>query len=296
VHDEPGTATIFAPQRTTYSSPKRPARSPSSRLHANQSADWQKWMSSQIDRIEQASPTREHIRENSQFQDDDEYLTNIARQAPVAASTPPLGLLNTPASNEHTERGTSIEKRRPSQSNFSRPFGQVSNIQPIFPLQTAKLESSMQTNLREFPKDLTINSDENISPKPIPIVRTQGLSPIRLRSGNMQPPESPTPKRVAIKRSWTKQQQRRYSARRAPFAEDARAKQFRSMRSQRDYHENNENQRQQDEYNEMMESYHQLQDIHSTISSKRMVDMFLDSRRQQMGEPADNKTANDAFL
>jgi hypothetical protein len=35
-----------------------------------------------------------------------------------------------------------------------------------------------------------------------------------------------------------------------------------SMRTQRDNRANNENARQRDEYSDMMESYHQLQDIH----------------------------------
>jgi hypothetical protein len=295
-HDEPGTATIFAPQRTAYSSPKHPAPALPSRLHVNPSADWQKWMSTQIDRIDQASPTREHIREDAQFQDDDEYLTKITRQAAVAAPTPPDGLISTAGSNGHTERSISLEKRLPTQSNFSRLFGQVSTIQPILPLQTVKLAIPLPNNLAKASNGLSVDSNENISPKPVSIARTQGLSPIRLRSGNMQPPESPTPKRVATKQSWTKEQQRRYSARRAPIGQDGRASQFRSMRSQLDHGENSENRRQQDEYDDMMESYHQLQDIHSTISSKRMVDIFLDSRRRQMGEPMDKKTTTEAFL
>jgi hypothetical protein len=296
VHDRPGTATIFASQRTAYSSPRRPGRASSSRLNANPSADWQKWMSSQIDRIEQASPTREHIREDAQFQDDDEDLTNIARHTLITSPASPLGMFNTSGSNGHTQCGTLIEKRLPSQSNFSRPFGQFSSIQPILPLQAAKLDDAVEKNLGRSSKDLVVNSNETISPQLIPNARTQGLSPIRLRSGNMQPPESPTPNRVATKRSFTKDQQRRYSVRRAPISQDGRASQFRSMRSQRDYRGNNENQKQQDEYGDMMESYHQLQDVHSTISSKRMVDIFLDSRRRQMGDSTDNKAATEAFL
>lgn len=68
------------------------------------------------------------------------------------------------------------------------------------------------------------------------------------------------------------------------------------MRTQQDLTANDENQRQQDEYNDMMESYHNLRDIHSTISSKRMVDLFLDSRRRRMGEVTDNTTLTGAFL
>ncbi|CAI7646630.1 unnamed protein product [Penicillium glandicola] len=296
-HDEPGTATIFTSQRTTYSSPKRANRVSSSTYHVNPSADWQQWMSSQIERIEQASPTREHIREDAQYQDDDEYLTSIAQQAPVAVSAPASATLpNVPDTQSITERKASVENRVPPQSNFSRPLIQASGMRTILPLQTTKSENMAQNYANSLTMDTAAKAGENASPKSIPIACNQEPSLIRLRSGNMQPPESPTPKRVGAKRSWTQEQQRRYSARRAPIAQDSRINHFRSMRTQRDNSANNENAKQQDEYTDMMESYHQLQDIHSTISSKRMVDIFLDSRRRQMGEVTDNDTSTEAFL
>ncbi|KAJ5958658.1 uncharacterized protein N7479_005808 [Penicillium vulpinum] len=297
VHDEPGTATIFTPQRTTYSSPKRANRVSSPTTQVNPSADWQQWMSSQIERIEQASPAREHIREYAQYQDDDEYLTGIARQAPVAISAPAsAALLNIPDSQSITDRKASVENKVPSQSNFSRPLIQASGMRTILPLQTNQSENMVQTRANSLAMDTAVDSGENPSLKPIPIAYNQEPSPIRLRSGNMQPPESPTPKRVGAKRSWTKEQQRRYSARRAPISQDNRINYFRSMRTQRDNCANNENAREQAQYNDIMESYHQLEDIHSTISSKRMVDLFLDSRRRQMGEVTDNDTTTEAFL
>jgi hypothetical protein len=70
------------------------------------------------------------------------------------------------------------------------------------------------------------------------------------------------------------------------------------MRSYHDAHvTNNENTRQQEEHDEMMDDYHKLQDVHSTISSKRMVDMFLDSRRRKMGREGSGSTAaGEAFI
>lgn len=282
VHDEPGTATIFAPQRTTYSSPKRANRVSSSMPHRNPSADWQQWMSSQIERIEQASPTREHVREDAQYQDDDEYFTGLARRAPVAVSARSSAVVKVQDSQSITERKASTENKVRSQSNFSRPLIQASGMRTIVPLQTTKSENMAQAHATSLSMDTATMSGENVSPKPIPAACNQEPSPIRLRSGNMQPPESPTPKGVGMKRSWTKEQQRRYSARRAPIAQDSRINHFRSMRTQRDNRANNENARQRDEYSDMMESYHQLQDIHSTISSKRMVDMFLDRDRKSV--------------
>jgi hypothetical protein len=67
------------------------------------------------------------------------------------------------------------------------------------------------------------------------------------------------------------------------------------MRTQRG-RANDENAREQAEYNDIMDSYSHIQDIHSTISSKRMVDLFLDSRRRQMGEVTDNDATTEAFL
>ncbi|KAJ5836512.1 hypothetical protein N7447_002538 [Penicillium robsamsonii] len=293
IDDEPGTATIFTSQRTTYSSPKRANRVASPTPPVNPSVDWQQWMSSEIERIEQTSPTREHIREDAQYQDDDEYLTSIARRAPIAVTAPASAtLLKVPGSQGFTERKASVENRVPSQSNFSRPL----STRTILPLQATKLENMAQTHSNSLPFDTAAKSDENISSKPIPIAYNQEPSPIRLRSGNIQPPESPTPQRVGSKRSWTKEQQRRYSARRAPIAQDSRINHFRSMRTQRGNRVNNENAMEQDEYNDIMESYSQLQDIHSTVSSKHMVDLFLDSRRRQMGEVTDNNATTDAFL
>ncbi|KAG0156034.1 hypothetical protein PDIDSM_3210 [Penicillium digitatum] len=296
VHDEPGTATIFTPQRTIYSSPNRAYWASSPPPQVNPSADWQRWMSSQIERIEQASPTREHIREYAQYQDDDEYFTSIARRAPIAISAPASStLLKVPDSQNITERQASAENKVPSQSNFSRPLIQPSGMRTTMPLQITKSENKVQAHANSLAVETAAQSGENVSPKPI--AYHQEPSPIRLRSGNMQPPESPTPKGVGAKRSWTKEQQRRrYSARRAPIAQDSRINHFRSMRTQRDNRASNENARQQDEYTDMVESYQQLQDIQSTVSSKRMVDMFLDSRRRQMGEVPDNDTTTEAFL
>jgi hypothetical protein len=66
------------------------------------------------------------------------------------------------------------------------------------------------------------------------------------------------------------------------------------MRNQRDARGSNENMRHQADLNDNMESYHG-QDAHFSISSKRMVDMFLDSRRQQMGKRTDT-TTTEAFV
>jgi hypothetical protein len=293
LHDEPGTATIFAQQRTTYSSPKRSARIASSQTHVKPSADWQQWMTSQIDRIEQASPTREHVREDAQFQDDDEYLTRIAQKVPI----PTLGsasLLNSPHSQVHTEHKSSVEIRVPSRGNFSRPFSQASNMRTILAFPNLNPDTIAHDHLSMLATCPNAITDENASPKSNQLAKDEMLSPIRIRSSNMQPQESPTRKRNGARRSWTQEQHRRYSARRPLIAQDGKPGQFRSMRNQRDARGSNENMRHQADFNDIMESYHG-QDAHFSISSKRMVDMFLDSRRQQMGKRTDT-TTTEAFV
>lgn len=109
-------------------------------------------------------------------------------------------------------------------------------------------------------------------------------------------PESPTPKRdtgEAQQRRAANEQYRHRMARRSPVPLDGMA-QTRPQRSHRDQRmAANENIRLEDGRGEMTDP-HKLQDIHSTISSKRMVDMFLNSRRRQM--ETETSDASGAFL
>ncbi|KAJ5272577.1 hypothetical protein N7478_007702 [Penicillium angulare] len=294
--EDGGTATIFASERTAWSSPGRRYESQASRAP---SADWQQWMSSQIERIERASPTREHIREDAQFQDEDEIFTNLLRQAQV----PGLVLTEPPANSDGEcfhSNSTSDFQLLP-QNNFSRPFSRSSSVRTILSSQKVDVEEPIKV----FPKDPEKDAIDSYS-QPIPSwssrIPASPLSPMRLRNSNMlQIPESPTPPQRngagLLKRTWTQEQYRRYSARR-PL--NANPGSLRSIRSQRAYQGlNNENIRQEREHDDLMGEYHKLQDINSTVSSKRMVDMFLDSRRRQMGmDEADDESnnANEAFI
>lgn len=300
IDGETGTATIFASERATYSSPTRTNGLITS-TPVRPSADWQKWMSSQIERIEQTSPTREHIRENAQFaDDDDEIFMRMLKRVPVPH--PEMTAESYVSENERcNETMPQVEPKSLAQNNFSRPFSRASSVRTILPSQKMQpLEP--KENRPNPPKADGISNPPvlDASPKPARVSSGQMRSPIRVRSSNMQaPPESPTPRRggpESHKRMWTQEQHRRYSARR-PIA-NGKPNSFRSMRSYRDSRGvNNENTRQQEEHDDMMDDYHKLQDIHSTISSKRMVEMFLDSRRQQMGREASGSTAADgAFI
>ncbi|KAJ6110680.1 hypothetical protein N7486_002915 [Penicillium sp. IBT 16267x] len=295
---EPGIATIFASERTAWSSPNHVSRSRPSMSTVQPSADWQQWMSSQIERIENTSPTREHFREDAQFQDEDEIFTDMLRQAPPQGQvlTSPLYM-----SGENTKSPQLLAGPMLPQSNYSRPFSRSSSVRTI--LSAEKIEPEQATKKPAYNEvDLTIHQVQSVPSWSNGFAGTP-VSSMRIRTSNMiQIPESPTPPQrngpVVMKRAWTQEQIRRYSTRR-PMT-NVKPNSFRSMRSQQDFQgPNNENARQGEEHDEMMDEYHKLQDIHSTISSKRMVDMFLDSRRRQMVmEPATNEnyTTDEAFI
>ncbi|KAJ5673104.1 hypothetical protein N7507_002231 [Penicillium longicatenatum] len=277
---EPGIATIFASERTAWSSPNHVSQSRPSMSMVHPSADWQQWMSSEIERIENASPTKEHYREGAQFQDEDETFTDMLRQTslPGQALNSPLYSTDVQDGNPQLLAGPTL-----SQSNYSRPFSRSSSVRTI--LSAPKIEPDQATKLPLNDEiDLTLHQVPAVSSWSNGVAESP-VSPMRIRTSNtIQIPESPTPPQrngpVVMKRAWTQEQVRRYSARR-PMT-NGKPNSFRSMRLQRDF-QNNENTRQGEEHDEMMDEYHKLQDIHSTISSKRMVDMFLNSRRRQMG-------------
>ena len=298
--EDTGTATIFASERTAWSSPNRRSESRTSMPSVQPSGDWQEWMSSQIERIEQTSPAREHVREGAQYQDEDERFTHIFQQAHV-----PDHALANPVSGSDGQDDISnppLRVQALAQNNFSRPFSRTSSIRTILSVQKVECLE---------PKNATASNSENEVTSSLQALQpwpTQALdsppSPMRIRSSNVgHIPESPTPSRgnsaKAPKRTWTQEQYKRYSARRSLYAGP---NSFRSMRSQQGFSGfNNENTRQGQEHEDMMSDYHTLQDENSTMSSKRMVDMFLDNRRRQMGmEPAEGErhvnAAGQAFI
>ncbi|KAJ5619179.1 hypothetical protein N7510_003163 [Penicillium lagena] len=276
---EPGMATIFASERTVYTSPKRGSTSVSSKSRIQPSADWQQWMNTQIERIEKISPVREHIRETAQFQDnDDEVFKTMTQRGLVAANSSLIAPVQGEGGNYMAPEHNSL-----TQSNFSRPFSRSSS------LRTVRLSQKIEPGLRVA----SIASGSGGSTAVADTIEGPQF---------VATPESPTPKRnnaECRKRMRTEEQYRRYSVRRLPIAVEGKTVvPFRSMRTRLDNRGlTKENVRQQDEPDEMMDSHHKLQDGHSTISSKRMVEMFLSSRRQLTGAevPGENK-ANGAFL
>ncbi|KAJ5688972.1 hypothetical protein N7462_003364 [Penicillium macrosclerotiorum] len=300
---ETGTATIFASHRTAYISPARANDSPRVESRGQPSADWQHWMSAQIERIEKVTPTREHVREDAQCHtDDDEIFMGILRRSPSVLSPNLTGLSVAPDSANYVDESLlAVEPQSSTQNNFSRPFSRSSSIRTTIILPTIDPET-VTKNLPPLPDEDTTTAFAPDAPSiSYPAQADQILSPMRMRSSNLHSvPDSPTPRRTGAerpqKRVWTQEQYRRYSSRR-PIA-NVKSNSFRSMRSYRDMETfNNENSQQLNEHDAMMDEYHTLHGSHSTMSSKRMVEMFLDSRRRQIGrEVSENTAAGEAFI
>lgn len=317
---EPGTVTIFPSER--HSSPTRTLDSGTPKAEVRPSADWQEWMDSQIERIEQASPTREHLREDAlpQLDDDEIFMGMMRRARPRDAHSTAVPYVIVPNDDECGEVPPT-ETKVLTQNNFSRPFSRSSSVRtivssqvaphdptsktdaaklaenaPPLPIRSAKRVQSGKIELDTTSKtdaSVTADLDENAPPLPI-------RSPMRIRTANLPgPPDSPTPQRNGTepqKRTWTQDQHKRYSVRR-PIA-SGRQNQFRSMRNYREFRPlNNENAR-QDEHDDMMDEYHGVQDFQTSLSSKHMVEMFLNSRRRpaETNMADGNGNAGEAFL
>lgn len=289
--EEPGMVTILSSQRTAYSSPKRMAGSRSPGVPIQPSADWHQWISSEIARIEAAPPTRDHYRENAQIVDDD---SNFLYPIPIPETHNSYQFSTEQPDRLSQDSSDSwMMNRVPPLSNFSRPFSRSPSVRTIVPVKTQPPPTSV------FPTpDLPSDSGSQVYSIPNPFDSEITLAPMRSRSNNMlQTPDTPTPKRDGEAQQWraANEQYRRYSTRRLPISPDGKAPQrpFRGYRDQR--RTTNENLRNEDGRGEMTDQYHRLQDIHSTISSKTMVEMFLSSRRRQVGT-SEESAPNGAFL
>ncbi|KAJ5983183.1 hypothetical protein N7481_005282 [Penicillium waksmanii] len=295
VADEPGTATIFTSQRAVYKSPRRSSSSSPLKTQVKPSLDWQQWISSQIERIESTSPTREHVREDAQFQeDDDEIFMGMMRRAPGPGqeSTANPYIASEP---KHNDSQSITDPRVTSQNNFSRPFSRSSSVRTILPSQTVEPGSTVKT----ASKLSAVDSIADVPSPPARVPSDRTLSPMRTRTANSPSiPDSPTPQRVVPdipKRNLTQEQYRRYSARR-PIG-NGKPNSFRSMRAYRDFNAlNNENQWRREDHENMMDEYHKNQDGPSTVSSKRMVEMFLNSRRRPAEKVLDGNAPGEAFI
>ncbi|PYI08024.1 hypothetical protein BO78DRAFT_442232 [Aspergillus sclerotiicarbonarius CBS 121057] len=295
--EEPGMATIFASQRTAYSSPKRYfGQGPEGSQRP--SADWQQWMHTQMARIEKTenlAPTRCHYREDAQIQDEG---TAFAYRTPAHDTGDSRhGLLE-------DDIWTSCKVT--ARNNFSRPFSRSSSI------RTTVAAPKEQSNTPLPPPPPPVSTSPKIPSSSsgrsffINQVETRPnsitLSPVHLVSNNrFRAPESPTPRRdPADKSQWqaTSRKHGRHPSRQLPGTRDLKAFQGRSARVVRDNKKlTNENLRAESRYRDVTSQDSPLQSTYSPISSKRMVEMFLESRRHQTAaEMSDEAGSEGAFI
>ncbi|PLN79803.1 hypothetical protein BDW42DRAFT_201555 [Aspergillus taichungensis] len=292
---EPGVATIFASQRSTYCSPRRLSNPGGSGVATaapiQPSLDWQQWMQSQIASIEIEDSAREHYREDAQIHDEPSHC------APGIASSLP----ETKAQDD-TDLFGSVGR---SGSNFSRPFSRSSSVRTTVkgrkeptsnhgvPMRTSlPARSPIRGNTSGY--SLSISRTRNRDSK---LTLSPTVSPSAHRMAIL---DSPTPRREAAELSprWFDGDQiKRHPSRRQLITPDDRAQQLRSTRVPRDHNRRttNENLRLDAKPNHL-HGVSPSKDVTPTMSSKRMVEMFLNSRRRQTGTGLSERGPEDAFV
>ncbi|PLB53632.1 hypothetical protein P170DRAFT_441919 [Aspergillus steynii IBT 23096] len=191
--------------------------------------------------------------------------------------------------------------------NYSRPFSRSSSVRTIVGVPKEQTGSTIVSSPSSIP----------ILQKPSGGTPEKAFSPVRGRKRDNNPTSapmqlrpsnriwysvSPTPKRDA-----SEFQQRmavggmydRYQVKRSPVPHDSKTLYVRSARGRRDGGRvTNENLKAEQEQSDFKDSLRQPPSMGSPISSKRMVELFLNSRRQQMGTGMsdDDTTSEGAFI
>lgn len=289
--DEPGVATIYATQRSAYSSPNRASVSPRREPSARPSADWQQWMKCQMERIEDLDlpARRDHYREDAQIYGDDNVSPREGRMRD------PEGSL-----------ARQDDSTRPAH-NYSRPFSRSSSVRTILSVTKEQAGSMIVPSPSSIPilqKPPGGTPEKTFSPTRGRKRDSNPMSaPMQLRPSNrIRYSISPTPKRDA-----SEFQQRmvgggindRYQLKRSPVPHDSKTLCVRSTRSRRDGGRvTNENLKAEQEQGDFKNTLRQSPGMGSPISSKRMVELFLNSRRQQMGTGMSDEdtTSEGAFV
>ncbi|OJD21604.1 hypothetical protein ACJ73_07054 [Blastomyces percursus] len=304
--DERGTVTILASERLPYK-PKDAGGYACNNSEIKGSAEWKSWMNSQMDLFdttpESHSTTQNakfpnsHYREKTEIHDEskdgihDKSLTTS--QTSESSTVEPI---QEPASFDVDQRPPLVELKPMTQNNFSRPLRlspdiPISISRPVVqkPSVVTRSESPHSVHLtdvnlgRSAPTDSILSRSASSSPSAsastelvyeksrCPDLSTSPVTPARASKAihstislyNHSEKNSPS-KRVSDPKQL------------APTAN------FSSVRNRRDNGQfTNENLR--EGRLTTKSDLPALGDIHSTISSKRMVDIFLSQRRRQMG-------------
>lgn len=286
--EEPGVATIYASERAAYSSPSKRNQSTDADISKQHGTDWQNWMDSQMAIIENSTPTR-HYREDAEICDG--YAPSFPSSVPTRIiRVQSRGMADADSDHDGLNRKVSTN------SNFSRPFSRSSSLRTV--VKVHEPPTKIQTpSIPLFPSDdvfLDSGGQERSVPSTHTVRNIVGVSPMLSRSSN-QPrmPESPTPKRLAteVPPIISGDKYGQYSTKHSPANQDARTLHRRSARFLR------ENRRVTNENAKMDHGmYDQAQGLQSPMSSKRMVEIFLSSRRRQMGAASDDGAPEPAFL
>ncbi|KAE8132114.1 hypothetical protein BDV38DRAFT_275378 [Aspergillus pseudotamarii] len=300
--DELGVATIFESQRSAYRSPKRTPNLPEPQIQPQASADWQQWMQSQMAMIENLTPTKEHYKENTQIYDD---ASNMPRRL---LSREPGGDNNTLArQQEDSDHDRFFASKEPitackigAGNNFSRPFSRSPSVRTMV---TASKEHGLAT-APPFSIPTSVSPNSGGSSFTVGRIRARldqhASLPMQSRPINrLWMPESPTPKREARELSQRLTLNGKYSGASAKWsqAQDTGPVPFRPSRHHDSTRFTNENIRADNRHVDGIERYPPSQGTYSPMSSKRMVELFLNSRRRQMGmEMSDDSVPNEAFL
>ncbi|KAK2766135.1 hypothetical protein FQN54_007651 [Arachnomyces sp. PD_36] len=312
--EERGTATILASHRLPYHPSVGQASRCSSERPVKASADWKIWMDSQMNGLDGQDAGNSqytkpnHFRENAQIGEEDEELgkrpfiqrsTGHDNGSVFDASEP-----QQMASCESEARNPLAELKTLPQNNFSRPLRRSPNpsipeLSPLFqkssdmpqtPSKPTDIGSdSLQPRTKESPRSGTLASSQHSSPW-IPSKRSQS---------NL--PEESTPKDRSGSRQ-TVSLRGHYGSTPTKYSRDITRPdptRFSSVRTrERSGRVTNENVRVEQSYPADDEASNQAKPgdpLYSATSSKRMVDLFLSSRRRQMGA-SEGSTSEPAFL
>ncbi|KAK2778589.1 hypothetical protein FQN53_001743 [Emmonsiellopsis sp. PD_33] len=308
--DERGTVTILASERLPYRPQKSGGYICSDRQNKG-SAEWKSWMSSQMDLIDNSPSgntpkSQSYRRPNSHYWEDtqinDEKFDENDGESPIK----PLQINRNPSNpvSGFDVRPPLLELKSFTQNNFSRPLRlspatsiSLSHTPVQKPSVVVRSQSPLSVHLSPDPDPGSATT--TASPDPRSMSKSPDCSPLvysKTRPTMMGSPVTPTrnSKSVQNKVSIPSNDERDSPTQQPTNPRRlTTAKSLNSMRTRRDtVGINNENSRNARTYTK--NNWAALGDIHSTISSKRMVDLFLSDRRRQTGA-AENATEN-AFL
>lgn len=303
--EDRGTVTILASHRLPYSPRKQSSEDPD--RATKYSGEWREWMNSQMDIID-VNPVdtdfcRTHVREEAQIGDDgfraERYIGGLVQETgPAEQQTAEFG----PQNNEHI-RQPLVELTSSSQGNFSRPLRRVPSGSISLGNASVRRPSVVPPEARPPSSSASIAGlDAQLHSRSAS--RTSVIAPLRYHKPRRS--ESPlvptTPTRDALRSLNSGTPRNRYEQN-PPGRRQSQVAPLTVLRTrQENYGFSKENQRLDDDSSpvrrrDMENNLSKLEGLHSTISTKRMVDMFLDDRRRMMGSSDDDGLSDEpAFI